>query len=426
MCRNTTSRTTYLLMWFPSHFNSQGHMNISDAPSQAGQADNTADTLVPWMAPDAFQLASAGQPYGYKSGKQTIRCSREQLIKEVGDDSAYSIRLVWTPDNERLVTPQEVAFLFEAVCTREKSHHRQALRTSVLMTILFGTMATLNSFSTTRSSMSIWFNVLVLGLLPIAGHIWQLWRLRSFTPEVMARQIGEARYHVWVGTRRVRLMWAMALCITLISIVQLWSGLAHFGERGWSTVQAAGLVKPAVWSGEVWRLLTASLLHGSIFHFLFNITALLVLGTFVEAVAHRAYLALVFLLSALTGSLFSLLLLPNVPSVGASGGLLGLIGFLIVLGLRYRHAIPPEFVRSLLGSVGTIAVIGVLAYSLIDNAAHLGGLLAGVGLGVLLIDGRSRYLPLRPAPLMRYAGALAAAIILAGTGGALVAIITAR
>jgi hypothetical protein len=68
----------------------------------------------------------------------------------------------------------------------------------------------------------------------------------------------------------------------------------------------------------------------------------------------------------------------------------------------------------------------VLAYSLIDNAAHLGGLLAGVGLGVLLIDGRSRYLPLRPAPLMRYAGGLASAIILAGAGGALVAIITAR
>lgn len=402
-------------------------MNIaSDTPSHAGQVDDAAGIPAPWMAPDTFQLASAGQPYGYKAGKQTIRCSHERLIKQVSDDGSYTIHLVWTPDNERLVTLQEVPFLFDAIRTRAQSHHRQALRTSVMMTILWGGMAVLNLLSTTRSLMTIWFNVLVLGILPIAGHLWQLWRLRSFTPEAMARQIGEARFQVWVSTRQALVTWGLALCITLVAAIQVWMGIRHFWESDWSTIQAAGLVKPAVWRGEVWRLLTATLLHGSILHFVFNVAALLVLGTFVEALTHRAYLALVFLLSALTGSLFSLLLLPNVPSVGASGGLLGLVGFLIVLGLRYRHAIPPEFVRSLLGSVGTIAVIGVLAYSLIDNAAHLGGLLAGVGLGVLLIDGRSCYLPLRPAPLMRYAGALAVAIILAGAGRALVALITAR
>src|SRR6185503_2343394 len=149
-------------------------------------------------------------------------------------------------------------------------------------------------------------------------------------------------------------------------------------------------------------------------HFAFNVSALYSLGKTVEALASRYHLAAVFLLSALSGSLFSLFLLPSVSSVGASGGLLGLIGFLSVVGWRKRDVLGRRFLRSLLFSILLIALMGITAWKFIDNAAHLGGLLGGGLCGAVLVRGDSSAIPLVPGRALRWLGLASAAAIFAG------------
>jgi rhomboid protease GluP len=138
--------------------------------------------------------------------------------------------------------------------------------------------------------------------------------------------------------------------------------------------------------GEWWRLITATLLHGPPYHILFNGYALYILGNDLEAFFGRWRFLAVYWLSALGGSLASFAFSP-VPSIGASGAVFGLIGALAVyFGLH----------RKIFGRMGqaqfwNIIVVIVLNIGLglsqifpIDNAAHIGGLVAGAAVGLAL------------------------------------------
>jgi membrane associated rhomboid family serine protease len=74
------------------------------------------------------------------------------------------------------------------------------------------------------------------------------------------------------------------------------------------------------------------------------------------------------------------------PAAGASGALFGLVGVLFVFGIKFRRELPEGFKRAFgVGMVPIIIinlVIGFLGRAFIDNAAHLGGLVAGAGLAL--------------------------------------------
>jgi hypothetical protein len=90
---------------------------------------------------------------------------------------------------------------------------------------------------------------------------------------------------------------------------------------------------------------------------------------------------------------------------------MGLVGFLGVLGYYHKASLPPGFLRSILLSIALIAAIGLLAHRLIDNAAHLGGAIAGIALATALVR-RADSLPLSPSRHVIWFGQLAAAMIL--------------
>jgi membrane associated rhomboid family serine protease len=68
----------------------------------------------------------------------------------------------------------------------------------------------------------------------------------------------------------------------------------------------------------------------------------------------------------------------DAPSVGASGGLMGWLGFLLVFETLHSALVPRSAKRRLIGGVLMTALIGLVGYRFIDNAAHFGGLLAGM------------------------------------------------
>ena len=217
--------------------------------------------------------------------------------------------------------------------------------------------------------------------------------------------------------------WLVAGCITLVALVQVSAVaialrrvthaplspalLVNATAQMGGTAPVAGLAKDAVSDGELWRLLTAELLHGHPLHLLFNFLALLAVGRLVEMHGHPLYVPTVFLLSALSASVFSLYFSAAPLSVGASGGIMGLIGFLAVVGLRRRHVLPRGFLKSIALSIALTAATGLVAHHFIDNAAHAGGLLGGLMLGIVYVGWRAGEADEGPSPVHLPPSALA-------------------
>ncbi len=160
---------------------------------------------------------------------------------------------------------------------------------------------------------------------------------------------------------------------------------ALLSAEGQALFDAFQLDKAAVAAGEYWRLWTVTLLHGSLLHLFFNMYALYLAGPIVE----RWYGSLTFLglylACAAAGSVASFVFGGNVPSVGASGAIFGLFGVLLAAG-RVHHPVDRQS-RGLISQLGMLILINIafgFAVQGIDNAAHLGGLAAGLWLGAML------------------------------------------
>ncbi len=131
--------------------------------------------------------------------------------------------------------------------------------------------------------------------------------------------------------------------------------------------------------GEYWRLLTAMFLHGNLVHIFFNGYALFILGLETERIYGTTRFLGVYFLGGLAGSIASYAFSPY-PSVGASGAIFGLIGG---LGMFYYLArdVLGDFGKRQLQSIVTIIAINLLigfsAGGVIDNFAHIGGLIGG-------------------------------------------------
>jgi len=162
-------------------------------------------------------------------------------------------------------------------------------------------------------------------------------------------------------------------CIGLLVLTYLLQAFTGF-ER---SLNIAALVKPRVWAGEWWRLLTVAFLHGHPLHLFCNSFALLHLSRVIASLAPVRLLLPLLLLSLVTGSVASLLLMPHATSVGASGGIMGLLGFLTVHGFRFRGYLPRGIGSGVLRSAGAMVILGIIGAGFIDNAAHAGGFSGG-------------------------------------------------
>ena len=218
----------------------------------------------------------------------------------------------------------------------------------------------------------------IIGVVGLAGGAWEYYRANSLTEEDLRKYKAAQEFARTVEKTALTYTKAVLGCLIAVAIFQLLAG----EEK---SIRAAGLVKDAVRGGEIWRLATCATLHVNFMHIWMNSQSLLGFGKLIESLTDRAYLPLVFLPSAACGSVFSLVLMPETTSVGASGGLMGLVGFLAVLGYRRKEMLPEGFFKSILVNICFIGVIGLAGFAIIDNAAHLGGLAAGVACGQLLI-----------------------------------------
>ena len=178
------------------------------------------------------------------------------------------------------------------------------------------------------------------------------------------------------------------------------------------SLTAAGLLKDRYLYGEWWRLFTAPLLHGHPLHFMMNAAALLYLGKRMEVFARWPHVPMVFVFAACIGGEASARFIAA-PSVGASGGLMGWLGFLLVFESLHGRLVPRRASRRLIAGVVLTGVIGVIGFRFIDNAAHLGGLLAGMIYAAIVFPRSTSALRPRATFADRIAGGAALIVLVA-------------
>ncbi len=147
---------------------------------------------------------------------------------------------------------------------------------------------------------------------------------------------------------------------------------------GRTLLQFGAKLREAIAVGQWWRLITAGFLHVNLLHILMNSWVLFDLGAQVEELYGTSRFIVIYFVTTIAGFYASALFLPGL-SAGASAGLFGLIGAMIALGVRDRYG-AGGMLRGLYIRWAIYAmIIGFLLGA--DNAAHIGGGIAGFVLG---------------------------------------------
>jgi rhomboid protease GluP len=137
-------------------------------------------------------------------------------------------------------------------------------------------------------------------------------------------------------------------------------------------------INSAILRGEIWRLITPVLLHGSILHIGFNMYALYTIGPGLERKYDDRSFIILYLISGLWGNTVSFLFSPN-ASLGASTAIFGLIAAQAVYIYKNRFLLGSAARPMLINILMVIAINLILGLSSgIDNWGHLGGLLGGL------------------------------------------------
>lgn len=145
---------------------------------------------------------------------------------------------------------------------------------------------------------------------------------------------------------------------------------------------------PATQDGQWWRLGSALFLHFGVIHIAMNLWALWDGGQLVERIYGHLRFIVIYFASGLCGNLLSLVEQGDqAVSGGASGAIFGIYGALLTYLWREREYLHPTEFRWLFWAGALFTAISIALGLLvpgIDNSAHIGGLLSGALLGILL------------------------------------------
>jgi membrane associated rhomboid family serine protease len=140
--------------------------------------------------------------------------------------------------------------------------------------------------------------------------------------------------------------------------------------------------------GAPWQLVTYSLLHGDMFHLLFNMFALWMFGSSLERVWGAKRMAFTYVTAVIAGAIAQLIVgaalgTGSGPVIGASAGVFGIL-------LAYALVFPQSRIMLLIPPIPLPARVFVALYAALElflgvtgtqagvaHFAHLGGLLGG-------------------------------------------------
>lgn len=180
--------------------------------------------------------------------------------------------------------------------------------------------------------------------------------------------------------------------LLIVANVVAFAGMALFQQNLWFNrdqdfyfmLSTGANFNPYTVGGEYWRLFTSMFMHWGIVHLAVNMYALYGIGRVLESFLGSVRFLIFYLITGLTAGLASLYFNVYVVSAGASGAIFGLYGYLIMQQFlaNFRN------LKVLKGIALNFVVFVVVNYAIarqlsVDNAAHIGGFVAGVMLCLL-------------------------------------------
>lgn len=369
-----------------------------------------------WARSSAFLLKPITSPYGFidsKGGEHAAESS-DDLAKQLSE-SRLSFDYLWTPDDERLVVPEQLELAHAALRKRQRVAAGLDVSNGLRMCVIFGFAFLWSAYSSwTRGGLESVYGsqflglssllLFIFGLLPLYNG-WKLKRhLRRSVSSSLFDEVPEARFDAWIRFQRVPVTYLLIGGLSICLLAQLYIELGSFSFE--KSVIKAGLLKDASLHGLAvsdatawWRVFTAPMLHGNVIHFLMNAAGVLYLGRRTELLARWPHLLIVFLSGMWIGGMASTYWVPDKVAVGASGGMMGLLGFLLFFETLHSALVPRPARRRLFAGVVLIVVTGVLGVSFIDNAAHAGGFVAGAAYACVVFPPSSSFH--RPVSMVR-------------------------
>ena len=186
-------------------------------------------------------------------------------------------------------------------------------------------------------------------------------------------------------TRRISYVNCTIIAINVIYFLYL--EIAGSSENTAFMISKGAMYAPLVLEeGQYYRLLTAVFMHFGINHIMNNMLVLFFLGDNLERALGRVKYLIFYLLCGVGANVISMMV--NMSeysyrvSAGASGAIFGVVGGLLYAVIVNRGQLEDLTTRQL-GIIVLLTAYHGFTSQGIDNAAHIGGLLLGVVLGII-------------------------------------------
>jgi rhomboid protease GluP len=205
-----------------------------------------------------------------------------------------------------------------------------------------------------------------------------------------------------------------ALIIINVLVYVLMAALSgHAISFDGDTLLAAGASAPGVQPAlSHWRWITAAFIHVNLLHVFMNMWVLGQIGALSEKALGRGLFSATYIVTGTLGNVLSAALAtaghPTL-SAGASGAIMGLIGMAATFAWRTgQRATAKALAFNILFVLGVGLSLSARGIHLVDNAAHIGGLLAGAVIGLVRVSVRRPMPPTADRLLVASSFALAA------------------
>jgi rhomboid protease GluP len=176
----------------------------------------------------------------------------------------------------------------------------------------------------------------------------------------------------------------------LVFVLMVLSGVSFTNPELEQLVKWGADWGPYTLVNQPWRILTSNYVHIGVIHIALNMWCLWNLGALAERIFDRWTYVLTYTACGIAGSIVGVWWRPMLVAAGASGAIFGIAGALIAALYLGRLPVPPNALKATLKSLLSFAGYNLFFGAVIpgiSNAAHLGGLIAGLGLGAVLAPG---------------------------------------
>ena len=210
------------------------------------QETSNVETEVPvWARSGAFPAKPAQQAdFGFIDTKGNVHSAQDEsdLASKV-KHSARGVDLVWTPDSDCLLVPEEIPALHSPLRVRFSKQAEQDISDGKRMGLVLGAMTLWTLYAAWKNSggqLAALYShqltglasmlLLFFGILPLYEGFKMKRHLARSKASDLAEEIPEAQFEAWLHRQRIPATYFLLCCVATCGLVQVYfdRGLADF------------------------------------------------------------------------------------------------------------------------------------------------------------------------------------------------------